>query len=76
MGTFRFKPELKYIIENRFPENEILDEELLPGYDNKLRYPSSLRYDIYKSMLDMFKKHSKKLPIYLCMEPTVKPLLP
>jgi spore photoproduct lyase len=25
MGTFRFKPELKSIIENRFPENEILD---------------------------------------------------
>jgi spore photoproduct lyase len=76
MGTFRFKPELKSIMENRFPDNEILDEELLIGYDNKLRYPSSLRYNIYKSMLDMFKKHSKKLLIYLCMEPTVKPLLP
>jgi len=69
MGTFRFKPELKTIIENRFPDNEILDEELLLGYDNKLRYPDGLRIEIYKFLLRKFKKHSKKLPIYLCMEP-------
>lgn len=68
MGTFRFKPELKSIIENRFPENEILDQELLLGYDNKLRYPYGLRLEIYKFLLGEFKKHSKKLPIYLCME--------
>ena len=68
IGTLRFKPELKQTIENRFPENKILDEELLPGYDNKLRYPYGLRYNIYKFMLDAFKKHSKKLPLYLCME--------
>ena len=68
MGTFRFKPELKTIIENRFPENEILDEELLHGYDQKLRYPYGLRLEIYKFLLGEFKKHSKKLPVYLCME--------
>lgn len=68
IGTFRFKPELKPIIENRFPDNEIMDEELLLSYDNKLRYPYSLRYNIYKFLLERFKKHSKKLPIYLCME--------
>ena len=68
IGTFRFKPELKPIIENRFPDNEILDEELLPGYDNKLRYPYELRYDMYKFLLNIFNKHSKKLRIYLCME--------
>jgi len=68
MGTFRFKPELKSIIENRFPENEILDGELLLGYDNKLRYPYGLRMEIYKFLLGEFKKHSKNLPIYLCME--------
>ncbi|MDO8602908.1 MAG: radical SAM protein [Candidatus Omnitrophota bacterium] len=68
MGTFRLKPELKPLIENRFPDNKILDEELLAGYDNKLRYPYGLRYTIYKSLLNSFKKYSKKLPIYLCME--------
>ncbi|MBU1913033.1 MAG: radical SAM protein [Candidatus Omnitrophica bacterium] len=68
IGTFRFKPELKPIIENRFPENQILDEELLLGYDDKLRYPYGLRCNMYKSLLNSFKKHSRKLPIYLCME--------
>lgn len=68
IGTFRFKPELKTIIEDRFPENKILDEELLLGYDNKLRYPDGLRMEIYKFLLEKFKKHSKKLLIYLCME--------
>jgi len=69
-GTFRFKPELKSIIENRFPDNEILDEELLPGYDNKLRYPYGLRYNMYKFLLSTFERYSKKIPIYLCMEET------
>ena len=68
IGTFRFKPELKTIIENRFPDNEILDEELLIGYDNKLRYPYGLRLEIYNFLFGEFKKHFKKLPIYLCME--------
>lgn len=68
LGTFRFKPELKPIIENRFPSNEILDEELLLGFDNKLRYPDGIRQKIYSSLLKSLKKHSKKLHIYLCME--------
>ncbi|MCX5687895.1 MAG: hypothetical protein NTV71_04595 [Candidatus Omnitrophica bacterium] len=70
IGTFRFKPELKPIIENRFPDNEILDEELLPGFDNKLRYPYGLRYNMYKFLLSVFEKYSRKIPIYLCMEET------
>ena len=68
IGTFRFKPELKPIIENRFPDNKILDGELLLGYDNKLRYPYGLSHEIYRFLLDTFKKHSKKLHVYLCME--------
>ena len=68
IGTFRFKPELKPIIENRFPDNKILDGELLLGYDNKLRYPYGLRYNMYKFLLNALKRHSKKVPVYLCME--------
>lgn len=68
VGTLRFNPEVKQIIERRFPGNKILDEELVPGFDGKLRYPYSIREDIYKSMLDMLFKHSRKLPVYLCME--------
>ena len=68
IGTFRFNPKVKPIIEKRFPLNKILDEELIPGFDNKLRYPDSIRYQVYEAILKMLSKHSKKLPIYLCME--------
>jgi spore photoproduct lyase len=68
IGTFRFSPELKQVIERRFPENKILNEELLLGYDDKLRYSYGLRYSIYKKMIKWLFRHSPKLKIYLCME--------
>src|SRR3989338_1971587 len=68
IGTLRINPAVKQVIERRFHENKILDEELVPGFDGKLRYPHFIRQDIYKSMLNMLSKHSRKLPVYLCME--------
>jgi len=68
IGTFRFKPELKKVIEARFPDNKILDGELMIGYDKKLRYPHTIRYHIYSALVQMMAKRSKKVPIYLCME--------
>jgi len=68
LGTFRFPRELKPVIENRFPRNTILDAELLPGYDGKLRYPRHIRTDIYNAMQTMLHRHSRCLNIYLCME--------
>ena len=85
MGTLRFKPELKKIIENRFPHSKILNEELIMDWDHpigpasdterghrlggKMRYPDSLRTDIYLKMTE-FLNHCgfKKEKIYLCME--------
>ncbi|MFW6134069.1 MAG: radical SAM protein [Elusimicrobiota bacterium] len=68
LGTFRFKRELKKIIENRFPENNILDEELMIGFDGKLRYSKTKRKNIYQSIVDMIKKSNPQQFIYLCME--------
>ncbi|HLD41126.1 MAG TPA: hypothetical protein VJA84_03000, partial [Candidatus Omnitrophota bacterium] len=51
LGSLRFRPELKTVIENRFPDNKILDEELLLGYDNKLRYSDKIRYGVYSYMI-------------------------
>ncbi|MCX6353583.1 MAG: hypothetical protein NTZ78_01615 [Candidatus Aureabacteria bacterium] len=68
IGTLRFSPGLKQVIENRFPENKILDGELLPGYDRKLRYPDSIRYPMYEKMIEKLRKHSREMPLYLCME--------
>lgn len=68
LGTLRFNPRLKPIIENRFPDNKILDEELLIGFDNKLRYPDKLRLFIYEKMLHWIKKRDRDAQVYLCME--------
>ncbi len=68
LGTLRMMPSLKKIIENRFPENTILDGELIKGYDGKLRYEKSLRLEIYKKMVSLIKEKSKDVYVYLCME--------
>jgi spore photoproduct lyase len=68
LGTFRFMPELKQVIEARFPDNTILNEELTLGFDNKLRYPRRIRHSIYAAMTSMLRKISRKMWIYLCME--------
>ncbi len=68
LGTFRFSPELKKVIENRFPKNSILNEELVFGFDQKLRYPSKIRVIIYQKILEFIRKRNKKVFVYLCME--------
>jgi len=68
LGTLRFNPSLKKTIENRFPENKILDAELTLGFDKKLRYYQDLRIIIYKKMKDWIRKRAGNIPIYLCME--------
>ncbi|MFH1621684.1 MAG: spore photoproduct lyase family protein [Candidatus Omnitrophota bacterium] len=69
LGTIRFTPKLKTIIEQRFPNSKILDEELVVGFDRKLRYVQQLRIQIYKNMFSWIKKHSGSVLVYLCMEP-------
>ncbi|HEO63782.1 MAG TPA: hypothetical protein ENN78_00755 [Candidatus Omnitrophica bacterium] len=68
LGTLRFAPQLKVVIERRFPNNNILDGELYLGFDAKMRYPEPLRFNIYKKMLEYICTHSKDICVYLCME--------
>lgn len=68
LGTLRFHPDLKTVIEKRFPGNTILDGELVLGFDGKLRYPDADRLRAYRIVLGALKKWSPRLPVYLCME--------
>ena len=68
IGTLRMVSTLKKIIENRFPYNTILDNELLLSYDGKLRYETDLRINVYKYIFEQIKLKDKFVPIYLCME--------
>jgi len=67
-GTLRFNPGLKTIIENRFPENTILDEELILGFDGKMRYRKTARLEIYNKISEWIKKRAPEVFFYLCME--------
>jgi len=72
LGTLRFNPELKKIIENRFPLSEILNAELIIDFDGKLRYPDYIRRDIYLKMTKFLVEAGlEKEKIYLCMENSV-----
>jgi len=71
LGTLRFHPSLKPIIERRFPETFILSGELVHGDDGKMRYPRMIREDIYRKMASAIQAHAESVPLYLCMEPAL-----
>ncbi len=68
LGTFRFARDLKKIIENRFPESDILNGELVTGFDGKLRYPENLRVKVYRKLIKMLTSEKDCPYVYLCME--------
>jgi spore photoproduct lyase len=69
IGSFRFAPETKKIIEKRFPDNIILDEEMVIDFDGKLRYPFFVRKNLYKKIIEFIISFGyPKEKIYLCME--------
>lgn len=68
MGCLRFPPELKPVIEKRFPKNRILYEEFVLGMDGKQRYFQPIRIEMYSRMLEWMRGYDSGLRIYLCME--------
>lgn len=68
LGMLRMPALLKPVIENRFPESNILDGELLLGKDYKLRYDKETRIETYRFMNEVIKSKKSKATVYLCME--------
>jgi len=68
LGSLRMPKEIKTVIENRFPENDILNAELLLDGWGKLRYNVNTRVEMYKHLYALIKKMSPKTVVYLCME--------
>jgi spore photoproduct lyase len=68
MGTFRFMPALKPVIEQRFPQSRIVYGEFIPGLDGKMRYFKPLRTALYRSMAQSLERLAPGLTTYLCME--------
>ena len=68
VGTLRFSRELKKMLENRFPENIILDGEFLLDFDGKMRYGDQQRKEVYQFLLPLLRKTFPNAFVYLCME--------
>ena len=68
LGTFRFIPGLKSIVQKRFTDSKIIYGEFIPGLDNKMRYYKPLRIDFYEQIISHIMKLAPKILIYFCME--------
>ena len=68
IGSFRFMPKLKQIIESRFKNSTICYGEFILGLDNKMRYFKPLRITLYKAIIKIIREYAPNLLVYFCME--------
>lgn len=69
LGSLRFPPHLKPIIQKRFPKTRIIYEEMIRGKDGKYRYFKPLRIELYRKIINFIKRNGgEKVPLYFCME--------
>jgi spore photoproduct lyase len=68
LGTFRFMPDLKSVIEKRFSHSAIAYGEFIRGIDGKMRYFKPLRIQFYKKIIAAIRNYAREVLIYFCME--------
>jgi spore photoproduct lyase len=68
LGTLRFPPSIKTVIQKRFPDSKIIYEEFIKGPDGKMRYFKPLRINLYRKIIACIRDHAPEAVVYLCME--------
>jgi spore photoproduct lyase len=68
LGSFRFMPALKPLVEKRFPKSKIVYGEFITGLDGKMRYFKPLRMKIYQNIIACIRDQAPQTFIYFCME--------
>ncbi len=68
LGTFRFMPTLKPIIQQRFPKSKIIYGEFITGLDGKMRYFKPLRIALYLAIAKKIAAIAPNVLVYFCME--------
>ena len=68
LGSFRFMPDLKSVVEDRFPASKIIYGEFIKGMDGKMRYFKPIRLSLYKKIIDRIKCRAPDVCVYFCME--------
>lgn len=69
LGVVRFTKEVYHQVQKNYPESNLLNQEFIKSFDNKIRYPKPMRMwmmqKIKKILIDYGMQVDK---IYLCME--------
>ncbi len=68
LGAFRFMPELKALIQRRFPDSQIVYGEFISGLDGKARYFKPLRMQVLRRLAQAIREFAPHCCVYLCME--------
>jgi len=68
LGSFRFMPSLKPIIQKRFKKSRIVYGEFILGLDGKMRYFKPLRIDLYRKVAAWIRELAPDVTLYFCME--------
>ena len=68
IGSFRFIPALKTVIERRFSDSGIVYGEFIRGLDSKMRYFKPLRIKLYRALADRIRSRGPEITLYFCME--------
>lgn len=68
LGSLRFMPKLKEIMERRFPKSPLPYAEWVRGFDGKLRYAKFRRLELYQTLVRKITSLAPDVPVYLCME--------
>ena len=68
LGSLRYPPSLKKIIEERFPKTGITTAEFAKGLDGKMRYFRPERVRLYRHIYAGIRKRWKDVFVYFCME--------
>lgn len=68
IGSFRYSPGLKEVIQSRFPDDELTRKEMVQGADGKLRYFKTIREEMYIKVKSWIMDVDPSLFTYLCME--------
>lgn len=68
LGTLRFLPELKPVMEKRFPRSPLPQAEWVRGLDGKMRYFKERRIELYSELVRRLNRLAGDVPVYLCME--------
>src|SRR3989304_201577 len=68
LGTIKLHKLLVEAMRERFPENQILLDELVPSVDGKYHYLKFKRVDVYRKMISWIRTLNNNLEIKLSME--------